>query len=390
MSVRDALVERIRRSGPITFAEYQELALYHPHGGFFTTGGGAGRSGRDFVTSPETGQLFGTLVARHLDRAWRALGEPDPFLVVEVGAGRGKLAADVLRAEPDCRAALRYVLVERSAALRALQRELLTLEPADEALGPFVPGGDPDEASEPVPRSGPIVAALDGLPGITMTGVVLANELLDNLPVRVVERTPTGWDEVLVGLADDGDRFVETRVAADGALAAEADVVATALAVPVGARLPVPEAAVEWLDRVASLVHRGEVLVIDYAAPAAELLERGPGGWLRTYRAHERGSDPLDAPGIQDITADVPLEHLHHAAARAGFTIISDRTQAEALADLGIDELVDEGLAVWRERAHLGDLEAIAGRSRAAEARALTDPSGLGAHRVIALGRRFG
>jgi hypothetical protein len=86
----------------------------------------------------------------------------------------------------------------------------------------------------------------------------------------------------------------------------------------------------------------------------------------------------------------VPKEHLFLAASRAGFGVELDTTQAEWLRSLGIDDLVDEGATVWRERAHLGDLEAIAGRSRAGEAAALTDPTGLGAHRVILLERRVG
>ena len=108
--------------------------------------------------------------------------------MIEAGAGRGRLAADVVRAEPVCAAALRYVLVERSPVLRAQQRELLTLEPADEALGPFTRRADPDDVPEPVRNTGPIVTSIDDLPAIRVEGVVIANELLDNLPVRIVER----------------------------------------------------------------------------------------------------------------------------------------------------------------------------------------------------------
>src|SRR5437762_4410104 len=84
----------IRQQGPITFADYMEHALYDDEHGFFARGAGAGRAGQDFVTSPEVGSLFGALVARSIDATWRALGEPDPFVVVEVAAGRGRLAAD--------------------------------------------------------------------------------------------------------------------------------------------------------------------------------------------------------------------------------------------------------------------------------------------------------
>ena len=381
----ERLADRIRRSGPITFAEFQDAALYDPEAGFFTTGGRAGRVGGDFVTSPEVGVLFGALVARYLDDAWRRLGEPDPFVVVEVGAGRGRLASDVLRSAPSCAPALRYVLVERSAALRAEQRELLTIEPADEALGPVLRSTDPDEADELVPGTGPIVASIDELPGIGVEGVVVANELLDNLPVRIVERTDDGWSEVRVGLA--GDDLVEVLIDADAGLAAEADVVAGGAPLEPGVRLPVPTLLADWVAAIAGVVRRGEVLLLDYADDAAGFAARGQDAWLRTYRHHERGTAALDAPGSQDITCDVPLEYLRSAATRAGFTVARVGTQADWLRDLGIEALVDEGRAVWRERAHLGDLAAIAGRSRVGEAAALLDLDGLGAHRVIVLER---
>jgi SAM-dependent MidA family methyltransferase len=151
--------ELIHREGPVTFDRFMEAALYGD-GGFFASGRGARR---DFVTSPETGSLFGACVARALDRYWRTLGEPDPFLVVEAGAGNGRLARDVWRTGPDCLPALRYVLVERAATLRAEQRTRLPLDPPDEALGPFV---RPAREDEPVPArgAGPVFAPLDELP----------------------------------------------------------------------------------------------------------------------------------------------------------------------------------------------------------------------------------
>ena len=381
----EKLADRIRRGGPITFAEFQDAALYDPETGFFTTGGGAGRVGGDFVTSPEVGSLFGTLVARYLDDAWRRLGEPDPFVVVEAGAGRGKLAADVLSAVPACAPALRYVLVERAAILRTEQRRLLRIEPADEALGPVLRSADPDEDDELAPGTGPIVASIDELPGIAFEGVVVANELLDNLPVRIVERSDGRWVEVRVGLA--GDDLVEVLIDADLGLAAEADAVAAAAPLEVGGRLPVPTAIADWLATVAGVLRRGEVLLVDYAGDGAGLAARGQRQWLRTYRRHDRGGDPLVAPGSQDITCDVPLEYLRSTAIRAGFVVAEESSQAAWLTDLGVEALVEEGRAVWRERAHLGDLAAIAGRSRVGEAAALLDPDGLGAHQVITLER---
>jgi SAM-dependent MidA family methyltransferase len=125
-------------------------------------------------------------------------------------------------------------------------------------------------------------------------------------------------------------------------------------------------------------------------ASAPELVARGQGGWLRTYRGHERGSGPLEDLGTQDITCDVPVEHLSTVARRAGFEVALDTTQAEWFARLGAGELVEEGRAMWEGRAGTGDLEALAGRSRVHEADALTDPAGLGGHRVVVLARDLG
>jgi SAM-dependent MidA family methyltransferase len=376
------LAERIHREGPIPFDAFVEGALYGP-AGFFTRARGAGRAGRDFVTSPEVGPLFGALMARALDRWWDGLGRPDPFFVVEAGAGRGRLAADVLASGPECVPALRYVLVERSAELRDAQRELLTLEPVADAVGPTVVVDD-DTDAVPVTGAGPIVTSLGELPVVPLRGVVLANELLDNLPFRLVERAADGWLEVRVAL--DGSRFVELTVPAGPELSADADLVAPGGA-PVGARLPVPTGARGWLHECARMLERGLIVVVDYAASAADLLTRGADGWLRTYRDHERGGSPLDDPGSQDLTADLPVEYLVHVAARAGFVLEVDTSQADWLRTLGVDDLAAAAREAWDARAHVGDLEAMRHRSRVGEAAALTDPAGLGAHRVMVFRR---
>src|SRR5215213_603415 len=316
-AARDEIVERIGREGPIGFDVFVELALYGD-GGFFTRARGAGRAGRDFVTSPEVGQLFGALVAHALDGWWRDDGSPDPFVVIEAGAGRGRLAADVLAAGPQCATALRYVLVERSDTLRDVQHDLLRTEPFEDALGPVV--RDEDDAPVAVTGMGPIVTTLAELPAVALDGVVLANELLDNLPFRVVEWRGGAWSEVRVAV--DGEALVENVVPAADELATEADlVVPDASDIPDGARVPVPTALVGWLRACASALRHGRLVVIDYTATARELVERGDGGWLRTYREHGRGAPPLDAPGDQDLTVDVPHEYLVHAAARAGFRL---------------------------------------------------------------------
>jgi SAM-dependent MidA family methyltransferase len=379
------IAERIHREGPVPFDAFVAAALYGD-GGFFRAGRGAGRAGRDFVTSPEVGGLFGALVARAADGWWRAQGEPDPFLLVDAGAGRGRLAADLLAADPDCARALRLVLVERSETLREEQRALLAIEPAEDALGPSVHAvEDDDVVARPVGGMGPIVTALAGLPAVAVDGAVVVNELLDNLPFRVVELAADGWLEVRIGVGEDdaAGSFVEVLVPAAVDLASEASVVAGTTVVPVGVRLPVPTGVREWLHECAGALAHGVLAVVDYAASADELVDRGVDGWLRTFRGHERGMSPLTAVGDQDITIDLPLEYVVHAAAQAGFHHDRTLTQAEWLRELGVDELLDEARRAWDARAHVGDLEALRHRSRVSEASALLDPAGLGAHQVL-------
>lgn len=326
-----------------------DASLYDPEQGFFTRGRGpAGRG--DFVTSPETGPLFGALVARALDREWVRLGRPARFTVLEAGAGDGRLAREILRAEPACGAALDLLLVERAPAARA-------------AMAARLPEGAP-------------VRVLEDLPSDPLTGVVLANELLDNLVFDVAERTDAGWVEVRVGVA--AGVVVEVRAPLDpGSLA----LLPAPDSVPLGARLPIVAAAVDWIGRAAALLAAGSLLLLDYAAPAAVLATRG--GWLRTYAEHRRGSDPYAAPGSRDITTDVPLEPIRAAIAGAGLDLVGETTQAEWLGGLGIADLVAEGRRIWEAGASRGDLAAIAGRSRAVEAATLTDPAGLGAFVVL-------
>jgi len=363
------LAELIHREGPITFDRFMDVALYG-EGGFFASGHGAGRAGRDFVTSPEVGPLFGICTARALDRLWRALEEPDPFLVIEAGAGNGRLAREVLRAEPACLRALRYVLVERSPGLRAEQRERLPLEPADEALGPFVRRTNEDQAV-PELAAGPVFASLEELPALSASAtVVLANELFDNLPFGIAEFDGERWLEVRVGRREP-DGFCEVLVPLDTDLGYE---------VAAGTRVPIPRAMDDWWRVCEGVVRHGFVLVIDYATSIAGI---GSRPWLRTYRAQARGTGPLDAPGEQDITADVVLEQL---AAAAPFEPIRSDRQRDWLAALGIADLVAEGQRIWEAGADRGDLDALAGRSRVGEAEALTDPAGLGAHHVVLFG----
>ena len=319
--------------GVVPFSEFMRLSLYDEYG-FYSHTGRAGRRG-DFITSPEVGPLFGTVIARALDAWWRDLGEPAEFTFIDAGAGPGTLARSVLAAEPECLAALRYVAVEVSEAQRALH-----------------------------PVS---IESRATMPDHPLIGVVLANELLDNLPFELFVFDGE-WKQAFVGISDDG-RFIEVLRSASvpGFLPTTA---------PHGSRVPVQIAAAEWVRNALALIDRGRLVVIDYCtATTAELATRPWRQWLRTFRQHERGVHYLLAPGDQDITSQVVIEQL------ATPTLMC--SQAEFLRQWGLDGLVDEGRNYWSAQLGAPDLVAMKMRSRVSEAEALCDPNGLGSFSVL-------
>jgi SAM-dependent MidA family methyltransferase len=312
-------------------------------------------------------------MARAIDDAWSSAGEPDPWIVVDAGAGRGALAESVLRAQPRCAPALRYLCVERSAALREAAADHLPVEAPALVLGPGTPvaGEDSDIAVTTVPGRGPLVTVLGELPATPFTGVVIANELLDNLPFDLLEWRADEWWEVRVGESDG--RPTEVRVPFAGDIAElvpdRAD----------GARVPVQNKAAAWLASVFRVLERGGVVVIDYCVDhTAALAARPQAEWLRTYRAHGRGGHPLDRPGAQDITCEVAIDQLAHVRPPTATC-----TQAEWLDRHGLGSLLVEARAAWAAAAAQPDLASLQARSRLTEAEALRDPNGLGAFRVL-------
>lgn len=338
MPAADELRAAIRAAGgEIPFETFVAIALYG-RDGFYTRAepGRAGRRG-DFITSPEVGPLFGAVLARALDDWWRRLGSPSPFVFVDAGAGPGTLARSVIAAEPQCLAALEIVAVETSGQ----QRE-------------FHPAG---------------IVSTPKLPSRIEHGVIVANELLDNLPFGLWVHDGT-WLEARV--VENGDGFAEV-------LRPGPTPECLPSRAPHGARAPVQRAAAHWLESALASLGRGRVVVIDYCTPTTSQLAVSPWReWLRTYKGHERGGHYLIDAGGQDITVEVAVDQL--AAVREPD---ATRTQAQFLQLHGIDELVAEGRGYWEAHAARPDLAAVRMRSRVSEADALLDPAGLGNFTVL-------
>ncbi len=335
----ERLAVEIDAQGPISASRFIDVALYDPNDGFYTRQVDVGRAGRrgDFLTGPEVGPLFGAVVANALDTWWSEAGEPAYWRVRDVGAGPGTLGRAILAAAPRClrAGALHLELVEISAPQRAFH-------PVADAITSMAP-----ETASVVPCD-----------------VILANELLDNLPFDMAERTHDGWREILVDV-EDGE-FVESL----GPPVTEP----TDVQAEIGAQLPVVRTAGEWIRDAHATGAR--LVVIDYAAPTDQLLSRG--GWLRTFRDHGTAAGWLVEPGTQDITIDLPVEQIVAASDPP-----SVRTQAAFLDAYGLSELLKEGKALWEAGVATGGLAALTGRSRIREAETLVDAEGMGAFTVF-------
>ena len=273
--MKQRIIDEIADNGPIPFERFMELALYDPQGGFFATGPLRSEKAGDFLTSPEVSPAFGATIGRYVESEHQRLGGPEDFTVVEVGAGSGSLMGALL-ASLSFRSAV--VLVEASPA-------------AGEALVQRIPDAVVQSPDEPLPA---------------MSGVVVANELLDNLPMALAVKTDTGWRERWVGAEGDALHLVDAPVRSDALAWLEQ----YSGNVEEGGIVEVQLEAGAWLRSTAATLTAGSIVAIDYGDTAENLEHRRVSGTLRTYRAHHLGPHPLDEPGATDITADVNFSAL--------------------------------------------------------------------------------
>ena len=320
-----------------------ELALYDADGFF---GGDKLRSqkGGDFLTSPEVSPLFGKTLAIYVERERVRIGEP--FQLVEVGAGSGSLIRPLLETiDVDALA------VEASPAAR---ERLLEVLPANHIL-------------TELPTS--------------VRGVIIANELIDNIPMALAQRINGQWRERWVGVDDDGLVFIDADPRADvvewlDAYAGE---------VPDDGWVEVQIAAQVWLRSAIDRLEAGSIVLIDYGDSAEGLLPRRQDGTLRTYRSHHLGPHPLDDPGETDITADVNFSALIATAEAAGAVATLER-QHDFLAELGLRDRLSQIRQAELAAARSGDdMERLHLRTVKTEMETLLHPRGLGDFRVLVI-----
>ena len=354
----ERLANEVRSDGPITFARFMARALYEPELGYYArpTATGPGREA-DFLTAPEGHGIFGWSIARHLEDVWTALDRPARFVVREHGAGTGALAAGVLdglrRSRSELLDAIRYQPSDAS-------------EDRLFALAARLAGVGLDHRLEPAGDR-------------PADGAILANELLDALPVHRVEGGANG--ELLESYVDvdgEGAFYGLLGPASTDALARRLD--DEGIRLEPGQRAEVCLAVEPWLASATAPLERGSVLLIDYGHPAAELYSPARGSTLRAYHRHRVHADPFVAIGRQDLTAHVDLTAVERAAQAAGLQSIGRTTQARFLADLGAGDLL---VALQSEP---GTTLASYLEAKAALVRML-DPRATGAFAVLGFGR---
>ncbi|HLJ80191.1 MAG TPA: SAM-dependent methyltransferase [Ktedonobacterales bacterium] len=382
------LADDIAHNGSMTFARFMAVALYHPTLGYYN-GGGQGREplgwSGDYFTSGDVHPLWGWALARQLHQMWELLGHPARFDVIEPGAGRGLLARETWRyalaRAPEWAAALRYTLVDRSAPdsplRQARERRLLA-----------------DLAALAIPDGGIRWAntLADAIPDGPITGCVVANELVDALPVHIVEHCGGALREVYVTLDE------QTGALAEVLGPPSAPEVASYLNTyripwrryPDGWRAEVCVEAIAWMREVAAILRRGFTLTIDYGDTARRLYT--PERWrgtLAVYARHQMGERPLARPGGQDLTAHVNFTALVEAGRAGGLRLAGLTTQGELLRRLGI---VEEMEAIGTRLYPAADTERHTDRGQADYLRrmslrgavsTLLDPRGLGGFRVL-------
>lgn len=360
----------------VTFADYMELALYHPqHGYYAATANQIGALG-DFFTSPHLGADFGELLAEQFVQMWHMMQQPNPFTLVEMGAGQGLLAADILHylrdRYPEFYTCLDYIIVERAAALIAeQQRQLHDLQTSGLHLS---------------------WRTFAEIPSQSITGCFFSNELVDALPVHQVIVESGQLREVYVTVANQASASDRPFAETTGELSTSRltdyfkliDIDLLSARYPVGYRSEVNLAALDWMATVADRLKQGYVLTIDYGYTSDRYYHPNRNeGTLQCYYNHAHHSDPYIYVGQQDITAHIDFTALMRQGELCGLSTIGFTRQGLFLMALGLGDRI---AALSQSQAT--DIQTIQTTLRRRDAlHLLANPMGLGNFGVLIQGK---
>ena len=325
-ALREKIEQEIRALGPIPFSRYMELCLYDAALGYYSRGAAQFGKAGDFYTASDVHAVFGRLLARQFDEMWRALGSPEEITVVELGPGRGLFAQDVLdwaeKKFPEFFRALTYRLDEKSPGLRERIKSTLSRH-LESGKATLEPGNDTS-----VPQ------------------IVFANEFFDALPVEIVSA------EGSLRIAMHGGRFAETWATTS---VEEFEFLDRYSVHPENdERVEVPLQGQARMSSAAASMQRGFLIVIDYGYTREEQLAGRHRGTVKAIRQHSVGANPYEAPGEQDITADVNFTALAAATEKGRMLAQKVVTQSQFLLGIGEgNEFADafEGCRLPQERA---------------------------------------
>ncbi len=327
--LREILVDKIKSSPKqqITFAEYMGLALYHQQYGYYNSGTITIGAKGDFFTSSSLGKDFGELLAIQFKQMWTNLGCPDPFYLVEMGAGNGELAQDILlylqEAEADFTKTLRYIIVEQSTALTKVQQKRL----AENSFTQLSWQNWSDISSE------------------SITGCFFANELVDAFPVHRISKSQNQLQEVYLSL--ERDRLTETIDSLSTARLAEyLDLVNINLlksSYPQDYHTEINLQALDWLKTIAAKLKRGYILTVDYGYTADKYYRPArTQGTLQCYYQHRRHNNPYANLGHQDITAHVDFTALQRQGKLCNLKTLGFTQQGLFLMALGLGDRLND------------------------------------------------
>jgi SAM-dependent MidA family methyltransferase len=344
----------------MTFAEYMDLVLYHPEYGYYSAGTvGIGKSG-DFFTSSSLGVDFGELLAQQLVEIWEILKKPVPFTVVEMGAGQGSLANDILQElvkYPDVYNALEYIIVEQAPQLITRQQETLQPWLEEEKIG---------------------WRSLEEISDNSIVGCCFSNELVDAFPVHRVIQQENQLQEIYVTLAEN--QLAETVGEPSTPRLAEyfelIDLSFPSAAYPEGYRTEVNLAALDWLATIARKLLKGYLITIDYGYTAQRYYSpQRQEGTLQCYYQHRRHDHPYALVGQQDLTAHVDFTALERQGEQVGLDQLGFVQQGLFLMALGLGErlsALSSGMYSFQEVLQRRDA-----------LHQLIDPTGLGGFGVL-------